>query len=75
MVDNYSTYVNGDRRADVVRDMTPKKGKWGCRYTVKEQLIGIEWYTGHSEMYAENAAENFVNGIKNSVNNKKVANG
>ena len=78
MVDNiteYSTYVDGDRRADVVRKGTFRNDCWGARFYLNAEDLGIEWYKGHSESYAEDAAENFVRGIKNSINKKKVAHG
>tara|TARA_B100000902_G_scaffold395330_1_gene453684 strand:- start:1351 stop:1581 length:231 start_codon:yes stop_codon:yes gene_type:complete len=69
----FSTFVEGDKRADVVRSVgNPKDRDWGVRYYVNGQNIGIEWYKGHSEQYAENAAENFVHGIKTTVNNKII---
>tara|TARA_Y100001937_G_C7087870_1_gene316217 strand:+ start:491 stop:673 length:183 start_codon:yes stop_codon:yes gene_type:complete len=57
----YSTYVDGDRRADVIK----LDGHWGCRLWEEGELVKTEFYRGHSEMYAENAAENWVVGIKN----------
>ena len=78
MVDNipeYSTYVEGDRRADVVRKGTFRNDCWGAKFYVNGEDLGIEWYKGHSESYAEDAAENFVRGIKNTINKKKVTHG
>ena len=63
---NYSywhTYVEGDRRADVIR--TEPNGVWGIEMFINGELRKRELYEGHSEIYAENAAENFVMGIKN----------
>tara|TARA_R100000697_G_scaffold55680_1_gene68972 strand:- start:54 stop:236 length:183 start_codon:yes stop_codon:yes gene_type:complete len=57
----YSTYVDGDRRADVIK----LDGHWGCRLWEEGELVKTEFYKGHSEMYAENTAENWVVGIKN----------
>ena len=57
----YSTYVDGDRRADVIK----LDSHWGCRLWEEGELVKTEFYRGHSEMYAENAAENWVLGIKN----------
>ena len=57
----YSTYVDGDRGADVIK----LDGHWGCRLWEEGELVKTEFYKGHSEMYAENAAENWVVGIKN----------
>ena len=57
----YSTYVDGNRRADVIK----LHSHWGCRLWEEGALVKTEFYKGHSEMYAENAAENWVLGIKN----------
>lgn len=58
--DKYSTYVDGNRRADVIR----KNGDWGCKFYVDNESIGVEWYPTKSEAWAESAAENYVMGIK-----------
>ena len=56
----YSSYTNGDLRADTI-----KVGKdWGCDYYKNGEFIKTELYKGHSESYAEDAAENYVSGIK-----------
>lgn len=61
MKDNkYSTFVDGDLRADVIK----LDGHWGCRLYDRGEVVKTEFYKGHSEMYAENAAENYVRGIK-----------
>ena len=59
--DNYSTYVEGNRRADVIK----KDGDWGCRFYVDNESIAVEWYPTKSESWAEDCAENYVMGIKN----------
>jgi hypothetical protein len=59
-----STYNQGGRRADVLRTSGEDQNYWGCRYYLAGNSLGIEWYKGHSEEYAENAAENYVQGIK-----------
>ena len=59
----YSTYVDGDRRADVIK----LDNHWGCRLWEEGELVKTEFYKGHSEMYAENAAENWVLGIKDAL--------
>ena len=59
--DNYSTYVEGNRRADVIK----KNGDWGCRFYVDNESIAVEWYPTKSESWAEDCAENYVMGIKN----------
>ena len=69
----FSTYVDGNKRADVVRSVgDPEKRTWGVRYSIAEENLGIEWYENKSEAYAESAAENFVQGIKTTVNNKII---
>lgn len=56
-----STYMNGELRADTIVD----KGVFGARfYSPEGVIISTEFYKGHSETYAENAAENYVLGIK-----------
>ena len=56
----YSTYVANDLRADVIYS----KGTWGCVYYKNNERVKKELYTGHSEAYAESAAENYVLGVK-----------
>jgi len=69
----FSTYVDGNKRADVVRSVgDPENRVWGVRYSIAEENLGIEWYEDKSESYAESAAENFVQGIKITVNNKII---
>lgn len=58
----FSTYVDGDRRADVIQDST---GNWGIEMIEKNEFVRREFFTGHSESYAEDAAENYVMRIKN----------
>ena len=56
-----STYVNESLRADVV----VKNGDFGIKMFDKYgEHAKTEFYKGHSELYAENAAENYVFGIK-----------
>lgn len=59
--DKFSTYVDGNRRADVIR----KNGNWGVKFYEDNKSIGIEWYPTKSESWAEDCAENYVAGIKN----------
>ena len=56
----YSTYVDGNLRADVIK----LDNHWGCRLDKDGELKKTEFYKGHSEAYAEDAAENYVLGIK-----------
>ena len=61
MKDNsYSTYVDGNLRADTIKI----DRHWGCRFYVDNQVVKTEFYKGHSEAYAESAAENYVLGVK-----------
>ena len=61
MKDNeYSTYVDGELRADTIK----VDGHWGCRFWRNNETVKTEFYKGHSEAYAEDAAENYVLGIK-----------
>jgi len=56
-----STYVNGDLKAETFK----KDGHYGAIFFDKYgDKICEELYTGHSESYAEDAAENYVFGIK-----------
>ena len=56
-----STYVNGDLKAETFK----KDGHYGAMFFDKfGEKITEELYTGHSESYAEDAAENYVFGIK-----------
>ena len=64
-----STYQQGHRRADVLRTSGQPENYWGVRYYSKEKkgsflVMGIEWYPTKSESWAEDAAENYVMGIK-----------
>ena len=44
---------------------TDEYGNWGCRFWENNIWQKDEIYKGHSESYAESAAENYVEGIKN----------
>ena len=46
------------RKAEVIRE----NNQWGCNYYEDGKLIATEMYAGHSESYAESAAENYVLG-------------
>ncbi len=60
-----STYYEKNRRADVVRTVgLNEKNFFGVRFSIDSNVLGIEWYPEHSETWAENAAENYVLGIK-----------
>ena len=58
----YSTYVDGERTAHVVRD---GDGNWGIAMYENNEHVRTEIFKGHNEIYAENAAENYVMKIKN----------
>lgn len=55
-----STYVNGDLRAETIY----YKGKFGIQMFDNNEFVGEEFYKGKSEAYAEDAAENYVFGVK-----------
>jgi len=56
-----STYWNDGLRADTIY----KDGHYGARFYDKYgTIVKTELYKGHSESYAESAAENYVFGIK-----------
>ena len=46
------------------RKATVEDNSFGCKFYVEDNYLGIEWYEGKTELYAENAAENFIKGIK-----------
>jgi hypothetical protein len=52
-----------NRKADVLRSFGDDP-YYGIRMYIDGESLGIEWYKGHSEQYAEDAAENYVSGIK-----------
>jgi hypothetical protein len=55
-------HSEGRARAEVFRT---NDGVYGARfYGPSGAFLKDELYAGHSEMYAENAAENYVMGIK-----------
>ena len=56
----YTTFMKGDLRSDVIKI----DGHWGCRFWHGGSVVKTEFYKGHSEAYAESAAENYVDGIK-----------
>lgn len=39
-------------------------GGSGCRFFINEQLVKEENYTGHNISWAQDAAENWLDGIK-----------
>lgn len=57
-----STYVDGNKRADVVYDEIKKT--YGIEMFIDNELKRTEFFKGRSQAYAESAAENFVMGVK-----------
>lgn len=53
-----------NRKAETLRSFGDYP-HYGIRMYIEDESLGIEWYNGHSEKYAEDAAENYVLGIKN----------
>jgi hypothetical protein len=53
-----------NRKAEVLRSFLDSPS-FGIRMYIDGESLGIEWYKGHNELYAESAAENYVSGIKN----------
>jgi len=58
-----STYVRGDRRADVFKRQPD--GVYGIEMFEGHTMVRREPYKGKSEAWAQSAAENYVDGIKN----------
>jgi len=56
-----STYYDGDLKAETFID---QNNNYGARYYRNSIWITDELYKGHSEQYAEDAAENYVLGVK-----------
>ena len=60
MTEFISEYKGQDKTAEVILN----NGVWGCNFYLGNELIKTELYEGHSESYAEDAAENYTLGIK-----------
>jgi hypothetical protein len=65
MKEHYHTFQHEDRTAEVWKTI---KGEWATRYYDKKGGKASVWvkdviHTGNSELWAENAAENWVFGI------------
>lgn len=58
-----SNYMQGNKTAETFVE----NGIFGCNFYKKDKHIAKELYPGHSEAYAESAAENYVLGIKKIV--------
>lgn len=57
-----SEYMELPKSAQVVKKK--EDGTYGVRFVHKGMTLGIEWYEGKSESWAEDAAENWILGIK-----------
>lgn len=53
-----------NRKVEVLRTVGSERN-FGIRMYTNDSALGIEWFNGHNEGYAESAAENYVLGIKN----------
>lgn len=63
MIMELSNYMQGKKTAETFVE----NGIFGCNFYKKDKHIAKELYPGHSEAYAESAAENYVLGIKKIV--------
>lgn len=63
MIMELSNYMQGNKTAETFVE----NGIFGCNFYKKDKHIAKELYPGHSEAYAESAAENYVLGIKKIV--------
>ena len=60
-----SSYFGKNKQADVVRSVGLNENNyWGVRFWINDNPLGIEWYPGKAEVYAEDSAENYTLGIK-----------
>ena len=57
-----STFTQDDLKAETFVDLN---GIYGVRFYKDNMWLTDELYKGHSEQYAEDAAENYVIGVKN----------
>lgn len=53
-----------NRKAEVLRSFGDSP-TFGIRMFIDGESLGIEWFKGKAEAYAESAADNYVRGIKN----------
>ena len=58
----YSSYSKDSREAVIIKHR--QNGSWGVILKEEGKSDFLEWYPTHSETWAENTAENFVEGIK-----------
>ena len=59
--DFLSSYYEGQLKADTFIN---ENGTFGCRFWKDNVWQKDELYEGHNEIYADNAAENYVLGVK-----------
>ena len=52
-----------NRKVEVLRTVGSEHN-FGIRMYINDNALGIEWFNGHNEAYADSAAENYVLGIK-----------
>lgn len=65
-----SSYFEKNRKADVIRTVGLMENNYfGVRYSIDNNVLGIEWYPTKSEAYSDSAAENYVMGIKEYPSN------
>ena len=57
-------FISEYRGQDKTSEVILKNGVWGCNYYIDNELVKTELYEGHSEAFAESAAENYVLGVK-----------
>lgn len=69
-----SEYIGSDeyshRSAEVLRTVGLDDNYWGIRMRSHGESLMIEWYPSHSESWAESAAENYVMGIKDYIDDR-----
>ena len=58
----YSTFKMNEKTAVVVKHRV--SGSWGVHMSQDNKAGLLEYFPTHSETWAENVAENFVEGIK-----------
>ena len=56
----------GDRTASVIKQIG-EKDIYGAKFFLGEQQVDLEWFEGKAQCYVEDAAENYILGIKNPI--------
>lgn len=59
-----SSYQEKNLKATVLRTSGLAKNYYGCKFYIDDSSLGIEWYENKNVRYAEDAAENYVLGVK-----------